>query len=289
MGDGASDVDEVGGAEGEAERRERLRQTFDEAADRYHEARTRYPTALYDKLAMDTGLGPASAVLELGPATGIATEPLAERAGSVVGVELGEHLAAAARRILAHRSDVDIVHASFDSWVPPSGWGAHDLVAAASCWHWMDAASKYERAHRHLRSGGYLAFWSASHVFPLDGDPFFAEIQDVYDRIGEGLDGGWHPTRPGEIPDRRDEIDASGWFETVSVTQYDWEHTYDAEGYIGVLDTFSGHIAMSAWQRDELYGEIRRRLGRRVDGLVRRHYGAVLHIARRLDIAASDG
>jgi hypothetical protein len=57
---------------------------------------------------------------------------------------------------------------------------------------------------------------------------------------------------------------------------------YNAEGYIELLNTFSGHIAMEAWQRDRLYGEIRRRLGGRTDGRVRRHWGAVLHIARRL-------
>ena len=56
---------------------------------------------------------------------------------------------------------------------------------------------------------------------------------------------------------------------------------YDAEGYIDVLETFSGHIAMAPWQRERLYGEIRRRLGERPDGLLRRGWGAVLHVARR--------
>jgi hypothetical protein len=48
-----------------------------------------------------------------------------------------------------------------------------------------------------------------------------------------------------------------------------------------LLDTFSGHIAMADWQRDRLYGEIRRRLAARPDGQLRRHWGAVLHVARR--------
>lgn len=40
---------------------------------------------------------------------------------------------------------------------------------------------------------------------------------------------------------------------------------------------------MTDWQRDTLYGEIRRRLAQCPDGLLRRHGGAVLHVARRLD------
>jgi hypothetical protein len=48
-----------------------------------------------------------------------------------------------------------------------------------------------------------------------------------------------------------------------------------------LLNTFSGHIAMEDWKRARLYSEIRLRLDRRPDKTVRRHWGAVLHIARR--------
>lgn len=123
-------------------------------------------------------------------------------------------------------------------------------------------------------------------MFPDGGDPFFREIQPVYDEIGEGLpdDAVW--PRPGELGDERDEVEPSGAFHLIRAQQFDWERIYDAEGYIELLDTFSGHIAMQNWQRTRLYQEIRRRLADRTNGLVRRHWGAVLHIARRLDASA---
>ena len=65
------------------------------------------------------------------------------------------------------------------------------------------------------------------------------------------------------------------------VRQFDWERRYDADGYIDLLNTFSGHIAMEDRQRDRLYGEIRARLSRRPDAVLRRHWGAALHVARR--------
>lgn len=259
-----------------------LRTTFNDAASSYHQARTRYPDALFDSLLHHTGAGPGSRVLEIGPATGIATESLARRGLSVTGLELGSELAAAATDNLAAYQDVEVIHGSFDAWDPPE-WGAFDLVVAASAWHWLDPTTRYGRAHRHLRPGGHLAFWSAAHVIPLGGDPFFAEIQDVYDEIGEGMPDGWVETRPGEIPDSSENISASGRFDVVAVEQYDWELVYDAEGYLALLDTFSGHIAMTDAQRDRLYGEIRDRLADRPDGRLRRHYGAVLHVARRTD------
>lgn len=121
----------------------------------------------------------------------------------------------------------------------------------------------------------------AVHVFPENGDPFFEAIQEVYDEIGEGRPAGTVLPRPGELGDRRDEIEASGLFELVELRHYDWEQTYNAEDYIDLLNTFSGHLAMEKWQRDRLYGEIRRRLAQRPDRRLRRQWGGVLHIARR--------
>jgi len=136
------------------------------------------------------------------------------------------------------------------------------------------------------RPGGRLAFWTATHVFPAGGDTFFTDIQEVYDEIGEGLPPGAIQPVPGELPDAAAEIEGSGYFEHVVVRQFDWEVSYSAEEYVRLLSTFSGHIAMDAWKRDRLYGEIRRRLGERRDGRLRRHWGAALHIARRRAVPA---
>lgn len=84
------------------------------------------------------------------------------------------------------------------------------------------------------------------------------------------------------------EIEASGLFTDVRTRRFGWEIRYTAEAYIRLLDTFSGHIAMAQWQRDRLYGEIRRRLAARPDGTLRRHWGIVLHVTRRRDRPAPE-
>ena len=158
-----------------------------------------------------------------------------------------------------------------------------DLVYAATAWHWIDPAVKYRKAWDLLRPGGHLAFWAAEHVVPAGGDPLFREIQDVYDEIGEGVPPGTRFPGPGELPDHRAEIAQTGLFTDITVRHFDWEVSYDAEAYIRLLSTFSGHIAMAPWQRDRLYGEIRRLLAERPGGRLRRHWGAVLHVARRCE------
>lgn len=258
--------------------RELLRQMFDRASDRYQRARPEYPAALYDRLVNVTELQAGSALLEIGCATGKATIPLAERGFRITGIEIGSALAAAARQNLAAFDNVDIVEASFEDWDARSA--SYDMVFAATAWHWIDPDVRFRRAADVLRSGGYLAFWDAVHVIPYGGDPFFEELQEIYDEIGEGVPSGTPVPRPGELADRRNEIEASRLFDVMDISQFDWETIYDADEYIDLLNTFSGHLAMQTWQRTRLYSEIRRRLAQRPNGRLRRHWGGVLHIAR---------
>ena len=263
-----------------ADDRERLRQTFDTVAARYHAARPGYPGALYDTLISLARLAPdQDEILEIGCGTGKATIPLARRGFRITALELGAALAAEARRNLAAFPRVTVVNADAERWQPPAP-AMFGLVFAATAWHWIDPAVRYRRAWELLRPGGHLAFWEAVHVIPDHGDPFFREIQDVYDEIGEGLPPGSDFAKPDTLADRAAEIAATGLFTGVTIRRFDWEITYTADSYLRLLDTFSGHIAMASWQRERLYGEIRRRLGQRPGGRVRRHWGAVLHVAR---------
>jgi SAM-dependent methyltransferase len=262
--------------------RERLRQTFDRAAESYDRVRPDYPEALFDDLVALTGLAPGDRLLEVGCATGKATRPLAKRGFGITCVELGPELAAVARQNLAGWP-VEVIEGQFEQWQPGE---PVSLVYAATAWHWIDPAVRYQRAWQALRPGGHLAIWAAEHVFPDGGDPFFRELQDVYDEIGEGVPPGTRFYRPGEQQDDRADIEASGLFEVIAVRYYDWERRYGAEEYIELLSTFSRQLAMAGWKRERLYTEIRRRLALRQDHTVRRHWGAVLHVARRREVAA---
>src|SRR5215213_732865 len=95
---------------------ERLRSTFDQAAELYDRVRPRYPPALFDDLADLTGIGPGSRVLEIGPGTGQATIPLAERGCQVVPGEPGAYLGAVARRNRARSPAVEVITAAFEAW-----------------------------------------------------------------------------------------------------------------------------------------------------------------------------
>lgn len=255
-----------------------LRETFESVAAAYEKARPSYPDVLFDDLVELARLRPGDRLLEIGCGTGKATRPLLRRGFSVVCVELGEQLAETTRRRLAGYP-VDVRVAPFETWEVEAE--SFDLVYAATAWHWVDPSMRYRRAHELLRPSRHLAFWSAGHAFPADADPFFAEIQDVYEAIGESHEENWPPPPPDEVADEVAEIEATGLFEEIRVRRYVWETVYTADEYIALLNTFSGHITMDASKRQRLYREIRARLDRREEPCVRRHWLAILHVARR--------
>lgn len=261
-------------------KREILRATFDSIADKYQMARPDYPPELFDDLVKLARLSQSADLLEIGCGPGKATIPLAERGFTITAIELGPALADAARRNVEAFPKVEVVRTTFEEWSPPQGF-AIELVYAATAWPWIDPDVKYRKAAQLLRPGGHLAVWSARHAFPADLDPFFTEIQNVYEEIGESHDSEWPPPPPEDVPDETVAFVESGYFDVAGVRRYLWAVDYGVDRYIDLLDTFSDHRAMEPAKRHYLYEEIRRRIGTRPSKTIRRHWLAVLTIGRR--------
>ncbi|MFC7642156.1 class I SAM-dependent methyltransferase [Streptosporangium lutulentum] len=260
----------------------RLRATFDKAADIYQDARPDYPDELYSDLLAITKVTPSQHLLEVGCGPGKATPPLARMGFPITAIELGPALAAEARHRLAGFPGVSVITSSFEDWEPTAG-ARFDLVYAATAWKWVDPKIKYAKAATLLAQNGHVAVWNADHAFPADFDPFFTEIQKVYEEIGEGDGGPWPPPLPEDTPDPvAAEIDASGHFTVVETRRYVWGSRYTADEYIALLNTFSGHIAMELAKNEFLYREIRRLLATRPDARLTRHWSVVLTVGRRL-------
>jgi SAM-dependent methyltransferase len=261
----------------ERDRRERLRASFDKAAELYDRARPRYPAALFEDLADLTGIGPGSRVLEIGPGTGQATLPLAERGCRVVAVELGPDLAAVARRNLARFPTVEVVTAAFEDWPLPSE--PFDLVLAATAFHWIDPAVRVAKAADVLRPGGALATVTTHHVAGGD-ESFFAEVQDCYIRWDpETPPDGTPPRAAADIPSSSEELDRSGRFGPATFRRYEWELPYTTAGYIEVLLAYSGHRALHPTAKAGLLDRVARLIDHGYGGRITKRYLTELRVA----------
>ncbi len=258
---------------------ERLRTTFNEDAERYDRARPGYPSALFDDLAKLAGLGPGCRVLEIGCGTGQATMPLAERGCEIVAVELGPELAAVARRKLAPFPGVEVVTANFEQWPLPAA--PFDVVLSATAFHWIDPAIRIEKSADALKPGGILATIATEHVAG-GTEPFFADMQDCYERWDPATPPGLRLEPADAIPNDPEDVTRSGRFEVPEFRRYTTDIPYTTATYIDVLLTYSGHRALGQPAQKGLLDCIAGLIDARYGGQIVKRYLSELRIARRL-------
>ncbi len=255
------------------------RGTFDRDAELYDRARPGYPEKLFGTLGELVGLAPGCRVLEIGCGTGQATLPLAERGCEIVAVELGADMARVARRHLARFPDVEVEVAAFEEWPLPAN--SFDLVLAATSWHWLDPSVRVAKAANALRPGGALATISTHHVAG-GTESFFIEVQDCYERWDPETPPGLRLPTSSMIEVATAELDESERFEPVAVGRWEWDREYSTRGYLDVLRTYSGHLALDHDHREGLLGCIAELIDRRYGGQIAKRYLTELRVARRM-------
>ncbi|WP_030613710.1 class I SAM-dependent methyltransferase [Streptomyces fulvoviolaceus] len=259
-----------------------LRETFNEDAELYDRARPGYPRALIEDLARTASLDPGSRVLEVAPGTGKLTVPLAELGCRVTAVELGDAMAAVARRQLGMFPDVDVQVAEFERWPLPRE--PFDLVVCATAFHWLDPAVRVEKAADALAPGGHLAVVTTEHVAGGNSTTdFFNRAQACYERWDPATPPGLRLQEASEIPTDTAEFERCPRFGNVTVTRYAQDITYTADQYIDVLLTYSGHRALDSTLREGLLTCIRELIETHYDGRVTKRHLHELITAPRVE------
>lgn len=260
----------------ETSERDTFRVTFDEDARAYDRARPVAPGYVFDDLVELAGLHPGASVVEVGPGTGQATRPLAERGFRILALELGPRLAVQARQNLASFVDVEVVTTSYEAWDP--GSARFHAVFACNSFHWVDPAIRFHKSAAVLRPRGHLIVLATPWVIPDDADRFWWDVQDDYNAVGgERVDPATkHPDRIGDLGSG---VRASGLFEEPTIQRYLFDVTLTADDYAVNLSTQSGIKEFPPDAQAELIKRIRRRVlegGDRVTA----HLLAVLTVAR---------
>jgi len=257
----------------------RLRATFDEDVELYDGARPGYPPELFDDLSRLARIGPGSRVLEIGPGTGQATVPLAERGCAIVAVELGAGMAAVAHRKLSRFPAVTVVTSAFEDWPLPAE--PFDTVLSATAFHWIDPQVRMAKIAGALRPGGALALITTHHVAGGD-DGFFDEVQTCYERWDQATPPGLRLPTSDDIPADSEELNASGRFGPVNLRRYERDITYSTSEYVDLLLTYSGHRALAQEARTGLLDCIARLIDSGYGGSITKRYLIELQVTYRL-------
>lgn len=258
-----------------------LKKTFDYAAELYQLARPHYPEELFNTLVEKVELLPYSRLLEIGPGTGQATKPLAERGYAITAIELGKELASVAWRELKQYPQVEIIIGAFEDVELPTN--SFDLVYSATAFHWIDSSIRYAKPHSLLKENGCLAIIHTNHVSDENGDNFYNTSQPIYRKYSE--------ERPKSSSDKKktlvkatdlkpEPLDES-FFNLVHFETFPIALTYTASEYTNLISTYSPTLSMSPERRKEFLTEIAELINTQFGGSVSKSYAMTLTVAKR--------
>jgi SAM-dependent methyltransferase len=257
------------------------RGTFDREANQYERIRPGYPEELFEDVIKLSRIPANGDILEIGCGTGQATLPFARRGYSIHCIELGENLAAIAKKNLAQYPNARVSTGSFEEFSLQED--SYDLVISATAFHWVDPEIGYPKVAKILKPKGTIAlFWNKPVQTELSAG-FFESIQSVYMQVvpsmAKEFPGLPHPDEI-KLPIKA-EIEQTGQFGDVTTRKYKWDREYFAQEYVNLLNTYSDHLSLDDDTRIRLLKRIKNHIDTEFGGRIVKEHLAILYLAKR--------
>ena len=157
-----------------------FRRVFDLIPDEFDRFRPRYSEELFDLLIDRAEIGPGKSVLEIGPGTGQATEPVLRTGCEYHAIELGEHLYRKMEEKYGKLPNFNIVNDDFVTH--DFGDMKFDMIYSAATIQWIPEEVAFAKTFKLLKPGGTLAMMLTSSEYRSDNEPLFEKIQNLYDK-----------------------------------------------------------------------------------------------------------
>ena len=180
-----------------------FRKIFDTIPEQFDKFRPRYSQELFDSLIAYAKIGPGKKVLEIGPGTGQATEPILNTGCDYNAIELGEHLYAKMKEKYSDRPNFNIVNDDFITHdfsdilgsdnntgnnkahshrsTPAVAAQKFNLIYSAATIQWIPEDIAFSKTYELLAPGGTLAMLLTKSEYKSTNPALHDDIQKIYD------------------------------------------------------------------------------------------------------------
>lgn len=254
-----------------------LETTFNTVCEEYDRWRPGYVKELYDDIFRAIDINSSSRVLEVGIGTGQATLPILKKGCSFTAIELGAELAEFSRYKFKDYDNFQVNNEAFEDFHGPSN--SYDLIFSATAFHWIPEDIGYSKVFDMLKRGGVFARF-ANHPFKdKKRDNIDVEFKKIYEKYMQGPLGGneYNEDNARNIAN----IASKYGFKDISYSLYHRTRSFTADGYIGLLGTYSDNIAMEERFRNSFFGEIKKAINDN-GGIITMYDTIDLELARKL-------
>ena len=155
-----------------------FRKVFDTIPEQFDKYRPRYTEALFDDLIAHAKINNNKTVLELGPGTGQATDPILETGCDYHAIEIGENLCEMMKHKYDSRENFHIINDDFITY--DFGDLKFDLIYSAATIQWIPEEIAFTKTYSLLKPGGTLAMMLTHGDYRKPNEELYQQIQKVY-------------------------------------------------------------------------------------------------------------
>ena len=155
-----------------------LRRVFDTIPEQFDRYRPRYSAELFAALIAYAGIGPGKTVLELGPGTGQATDPILHTGCDYTAIELGENFCERMQQKYGQEPNFRIIHDDFITH--DFGSQQFDMIYSAATIQWIPEDIAFSKTFALLKPGGILAMMLTKGDYRTPNEQLYQNIQKVY-------------------------------------------------------------------------------------------------------------
>lgn len=225
-----------------------LRRVFDTIPEQFDRYRPRYSAELFAALIDYGGIGPGKAVLELGPGTGQATDPVLQTGCDYTAIELGDNFCEVMQKKYGQNPNFRIFHDDFITHDFASQ--QFDLIYSAATIQWIPEDIAFSKTFALLKPGGTLAMMLTRGDYRTPNEALYQSIQKVYSA--------WFkpevPYTHGSF--RYDNAPAYGYVD-FEKREFSGKRVFTAEEYAAFCGTHCDHIVIPEPYRSNFFKGLR--------------------------------
>ena len=225
-----------------------FRRIFDTIPEPFDKYRPRYCEELCEDLIRYARLTTDSSVLEIGPGTGQATDPILAVGCDYHAVELGENLCEVMKRKYSHLPNFNIVNDDFITY--DFGDRKFDMIYSAATIQWIPEQIAFSKTFDLLVPGGTLAMMLTQSDYKSTNEPLYDRIQQVYSEYFkpeiEYTNGSFKYTN----------AQAYGYVDFERREFYGMRE-FNADDYVGYCGTHCTHIVISDAYKEKFFNGLR--------------------------------
>jgi len=163
----------------DAEHTMEFRRIFDTIPEKFDKYRVRYSPELFARFIEMAHITADSSILELGPGTGQATDPILNTGCDYNAIEIGDNFCGVLDRKYGARKNYTLIHDDFITH--DFGERRFDAIYSAATIQWIPEKVAFSKTFELLKPGGMLAMMKLIGDYKTPNEALYHRIQQVYD------------------------------------------------------------------------------------------------------------